>query len=491
MGLYAAVIATALCIAADAEADEAVERAVAVFRDHNPGEASLQLHGLIEDPGLDADTQARARYYLARSLHELGLVQSAQQELLALMAQGPEGPYSGHALSGLLAIARETGDPVALLTVVDQVEPSTQPPLVQVSLSYLQGLGAWQRGEYARADQLLGTVPQDSDLYPRARYLQGLCLLRHKKDKAAISAFEDVVEAPARGEDRRERDQRAELTALATLQVGRVYDELGNDERAEHFYAQVERGSRPWTEALEAMARIDLAQGQPASALERAVAASWPVRPAGVPRAAELLHAQALQALCRPSEARAVLRSFEDRALPLWTELSHATAAHRDDQGAWRDPEAAWATWFEDFPAASTLSTEVFEVLLAERELAEAVLRQRRLADELRLLAAQDEGWRRSMEQPLRLQLEVERSRQQAVAGVALLEAMAELEAELGVLLGLTEALRGGLTDGVGCGEAAGQQPTGDPDAWGGEEAGDEATEMSWPFTGEIWADEL
>jgi len=486
----AAVIAVALCWAGAAHADPALEQAVALFRDHKPAEASRQLTVLLSDPDLDPIDHSRARYYLARSLHNLGLVQTAQLELLTLMQQGPEDPYFLHALPGMLTIARQTGDPAALLTVVDAVEPANHPPLVQASLHYLQGLGAWERGDYARAGNLLERVPNDSELYPRARYLQGLILSKFEKEKSAVAAFRSVADAAPRSEDRQERDQLAELAALATLQIGRIYDELGDIEQAEHFYAKVQRGSAPWDEALEAMARIDLEQGDPSSALRRSMSSSWPVLARAVPRTAELLHAQALTALCRPGEARAVLRSFDERALPLWTQLAQATAPHRDERGAWQKPSTAWANWTSSPSGGWSFSTPVFEVLLGNQELAEAAQRLRRIEDELRLLEAQDTTWKRSMVPPLRRQLEGERARLRSEGGLALLEAMADVEAELGLLLGLSEALRTTLFQTDECSDQATQQPSADPDAWGSEHQ-EEPTLMTWPFTGEIWADEI
>jgi tetratricopeptide (TPR) repeat protein len=486
-----------LLLAGGAQADEEVEEAVALFRAGRSTEASPQLYALAQAPELSPADRSRARYYLARALHALGLIQAAQLELLALVEQGPQDPYQRYALSGLLDIARQTGDPGPLLTVVDRVDLAAQPSRARPSVSYLQGLGAWQRGELARASGLLAQVPADSDLYPRARYLQGLIMTRQGKQKAAVAAFRDVVAATPQRGDRREREQLDQLRALATLRIARIYDALGDADQAERFYAQVERDSAAWPEALEAMARIDLAQGDPGSALRRSAAASWPVvassapRSTAVPRVAEILHAQALYALCRPEEARAVLRFLEGRALPLWTELALATAAQRESEGAWRDPAAAWVAWFEVPATGSTLTSEVFEVLLERGDLAEAVQRQRRIGDELTLLASQDAGWRAAVEGPLRQQLEGALARDRAEAGVVLLEAMADLEAELGVLLALAEDQRGHLAGPDGCPEQAGTALGDDPDAWGGEHRASDGTELSWPFTGEIWADEL
>jgi len=464
-------------------ADEAVEQAIVLFREHKPARASTELHALLEGPDLeDAD---RARYYLARSLHNLGLVQAAQLELLALMER--DGPYARHALSGLLAIARQTGDPSALIGVVDRVDPAEHPPAVQPSLHYLQGLGAWQRQDHVRANELLGQVPEGSALYPRARYLQGLILTQHGKDKSAVGAFEDVVEAAPHSDDRRAH---AQLAALATLQIGRVYDTLGALDKAEGFYAQVERGSTPWADALEAMARIDLAQGEPDSALRRSLSASWPVLSSAAPRGAELLHAQALAALCRPDEAQVVLRSFDERALPMWTELAGLTAAHRDDEGTWRDPREAWLAWNAPRDEGWDLSTPIVELTLLDHELAEAVRRVRGLDDKLRLVSAQDVAWREAMGPVVRTRLEAEREDRQAEAGLVLLEALASMEAELGVLLTLSEAQRSAMAEVEGCPAAAAGGPQDDPDAWDSEQR-DEPPVWSWPFTGEIWADEI
>jgi tetratricopeptide (TPR) repeat protein len=497
MGALDVAWTIALLLAAPAQAEEAVEAAVARFRAGHPAEASLALQALVENPDLTSADHSRARYYLARCLHALGLLESAQLELLALMAQGSEDPYFRYILPGLLDIARQTGDPTPMLAVVDLVDPTDQPPRAQPVVRYLQGLGAWQRGDGGRAHELLDAVPDSSDLYPRARYLQGLILAEHGKDKPAVAAFRDAAAAPPTSERPRERDEHAELRSLATLQLARVYDELGQLEDAEGFYAQVPRGSEAWPAALEAMARIDLAQGEAASALRRSAAASWPVIPssstrrAAVPRASELLHAQALQALCRPGEARAVLRNLEDRTLPLWSEMGRATAAHRAEGGTWHDPASAWASLVEEPSPGAALDADVLAELLEEGELLGTLQRIRRIDEELRLLSAQDPAWRRGLEAPLHQQLEDALVELRIEGGRTLLDTMATVEGELGSLLTLSQALQGQLVDGEGCPEPQPSEPRMDPDAWGSEQREAEPLEWSWPYTGEIWADEL
>ncbi len=483
------VLACLLSLAPTARADETVEHGVDLFREHQAAQASRVLALELERGGLEPADDSRARYYLARSLHEMGMVRSAERELVALMERGPDDPYFRHAIPGLLAIARQTGDPSALLELVDRVDPANQPPRAQPSLIYLQGLAAWRRGEPKLARERLERVPTESDLHPRASFVLGTILVEHGHPKQALEAFQAVARAEPVVSDRRERAQLAELRALATLQVARIYEQVDDRDRAERFYAQVERGTSPWEDALEAMARIDLAQGEPTSALERATAASWPAQPGGIPRAAEILHAQALRDLCREHQAGAVLRSFDERALPLWTELAGATATHRSDEG-WREPAAAWAAWFEHYPAQSTLTAEVFEHLLQERRLNEAVQRHRLIQAEIQLLDSQDPAWREAVGASLRQRLEADRARCEAEAGAALLDAMEQLEAELETLLMLAEAERGQLLQGAACEGPPPQGEADDPDAWDSHRQ-PEDHEISWPYTGEIWADEL
>ena len=479
---------------ARAEAD--VEQAVALFRADRFAEASKLLHALANDPQRATADRSRAQYYLARSLHALGLVQAAQLELVAVLERGPDDPYFRYALSGLLSIAHQTGDPAPLLGVVDQVEPADQPPRAQPTLHYLQGLAAWHREDPVRANEQLSLVPDDNDLHPRARYLQGLIHLEHGKQKSAASAFQDVVRAEPRG-DRGEREQLAELQAMATLRLGRLYDDLGDLDQAEGFYAQVERGSRAWSEALEAMARIDLAQREPTSALRRSAAVAWQTVPASalrvssVPRVAEILHAQALRALCRPTDAELVLRRLEARALPSWTALAAATASHRDATGAWRDPSLAWTTWIDGADSDDPpLDQDVVSTLLERDELVAHVARLARLGDEQTRIRADSQLWREQVGQDLVSDLEVEVARIQGEAGIDLLEASAALEAELGTLLQLAEAERRGLATDQPC-EPPTPGPQGsDPDAWGQGTTEDEAS-WTWPYTGEIWVDEL
>lgn len=491
-----ALLATtaALLIVGSARADDAVEEAVALFRSQRHGEASQRLLSLAEDQELAQLERSRARYYLARSLHGLGLTEAAQLELLSLMRAGPADPYFSYALPGLLAIARQTGDPAPLLPVIDAVDPAAQPPRARPSVHYLQGLGAWERGELSRAVDGLGAVPDDSDLYPRARYLLGLVLVELGEQSAATGAFQEAVRAQPARADRQEAAELAELGALATLQLGRIYDDLGDRDQAEQFYAQVPRGSGAWDDALEAMARIDLAQADPAAALRRSAAASWPVSPsagprsASLPRSAEILHAQALQALCRPAEAQAMLRHLEARAVPLRTELAQATAAHRDEQGAWTDGAAAWEAWLAPLPT-DPLAPALLGRLMGASTPSRLVRHQGRIAQEIALLDAQDPRWRDGVGALIRQRLEAHRDALQAAAGLALLDAMAELEEELGTLLTLSEATQLASAAAGSCEEPSPSQAE-DPDAWDPEPR-EADTLQSWPFNGEIWADEL
>lgn len=484
--LVVLVVAT---LARPAAADTA--QGVALFRAGRPHEASVALAEVTRDPEAGGEERARARYYLARCLNELGLRQSAQRTLLDLLAVGPDAPYAEHALPGLLAIARETGDPSALLSVVDTLAVEVHPPRVQTSLLYLRGLGAWLQGEHPRANDLLAEVPEDSDLFPRARYLQGSMLLLQGKNKSALDAFRDVVAARSRSGDPREEGQLVELRALATLQIARSYEAIAQPERAEHFYALVPQGGRTGRTALVAHARIDLAQGDARGALSRSLAAAATSPDGAPPSEAELLHVQALIALCRGEEARAVLRSLEQRTLPVWTEMARFTAAHRIEDGRWEDTTAAWGAYFEDFPPGSVLSSGVFELLLDDPDFAALTRRERRIRDELLLLDSQDEAWRVAVGEEPRTRLAAELAETRAQAGARLLAGMAAMEGELGQLLTLAEDLRASVArlEEEGCEPApADSPPSAGDDAWDDVW---EPTHFSWPFNGEIWADEL
>jgi hypothetical protein len=492
----AALTITLLLAPWTARADHAVEAAVALFREHRAAEASAALYPLADDPNLASEDRSRARYYLARSLNELGLTESAQLELVALMAAGPSDPYFRHALPGLLDLARGSGDPTPLLTVIDLVEPAAQPPRAQPSVRYLQGLGAWQRGEHTRAEELLGAVPDDSELYPRARLLQGLALQELGEARSATAAYQDVIRAePA--DDRAARIELGELQALATLQLGRIYDDLGDAAQAEAFYARVALGTRTWDDAMEAMARIDLDQDEPRSALKRSAAAADPIIPtslsrvAGPPRSADILHARALVALCRPAEAAATLRRLEHRALPLWTELARATAAHRGGGGDWLEPASAWVTWIDGAADGAAVDDHVRDALLERDDLVAHARRLRRLQQERSRIEGQDAAWRETIGLSLMSDIEAEITRTRTEAGRDLLDAMADIEAEQGALLEQAEAERAAVAATTPCEPQPAEPTPADPDAWSSEQRAPPGTQMSWPFTGEIWADEL
>lgn len=186
-----------LLLTASLRAATPVEEGVAAFRARQPVEASVSLHRVLVGDA-DPAARARARYYLARSLNELGLVISAERALRQLAEAGPEDPFFLHALPGLLDIARQTGDEPTLRAVAPRYASVELPPAARAEILYQQGLAAWRAGQRRQALELLEGVPEGSLPFARAAYVRGLTQ-EDSREKTAVKAYREA--ALAAGQD--------------------------------------------------------------------------------------------------------------------------------------------------------------------------------------------------------------------------------------------------------------------------------------------------
>jgi hypothetical protein len=473
---------TLLLLAAPARAAEpiGVEAGVALFRARHPAEACVVLLPAAAEEA-DPAARSRARYYLARSLNELGLPISAERELAVLAGLGSEDPYFLHALPGLLDIARQTGDESTLRAVAPRYALVDLPPAVAAEVRLQQGLAAWRAGDLRQALDLLEGVPEGTPAFARAAYMRGLSQ-EDSREKTAVKAYRDA--ALAAGQDAGGR----ELATLATLRISAIYEGIGRLDEAEGYAGLVAHDSALWPDALTVLGRCALSRGDPLTALDRLQAATSPfLRTDLLVLEADLLRAQALAAVCRRDEAQAGLAGLGERIGPMEAELATFLSQHRDPSGGWRDPAGAWATYFEGFPEDSALDRALFvEVLRADPDLVGALRRLALLKREHAALEDPPPAWRVELVTDLSAGLESDRSATRARAGALLLEGLDAQRAAMAALAPRIEAAAATLDT-----PCTPQETTSvTSDAWNSPWQ-PTAPAAAWPFTGEIWADEL
>jgi len=471
-----------------------IEQAIKLGRAHKPLSASLALSELLEDDRYP-DRTGQLHYYLARNLQDLGMMHSAGHHYLSVVKRGTTDPWFDHALVRLVGLADLTGDMTDLKRVVAKLPADTWPRRTEATLTYLQGLRMLEQEDLSHAQATLARVPTHSPHGLRARYLEGIIHNRTGRPKSAVRAFREVVqtevEAPTRSAAQRSR----ELKNQAMLGVARIHYAVELFDRAEGYYSMVEPASHAWPTARLEQAWAQFMQNDTGGSLGQILTVRSPFF-AGDPfqPEADVLRALNHYTLCEWGEVERITVDFEDRTRPLQQELHSFVKRYASPEGR-QLADQAWDTYFEDFPADSVLSLEIFDHMLRNRDLAAQAQRLEGIDAELTLIGDQKARWRDGMEPVLQAVLVAERHRTRRRAGLLLLAEAAELSTELGELLVQSELIRFEANDGlrrdidwlVDHAEDDGLMSVAEAEIPYATNGG----EVYWPFNGEFWEDEL
>jgi len=210
--------------------------------------------------------RSRTHYELGRTLFQLGLYQSALTQFDKILQEGPASEFFMPTLQWLVLIARELpGDPAKASRIYDnylnmfpdQIEPSL---LAEVGL--LMGQAAYSNGLLNDAIFFLGHVDENSELYPKARFIEGVTFVRQYDGKQAVESFKHILRWVKAQPNPTPDNLRMEEKAIASL--GRVFYQVGHNlwvdgERpkavsswntAIKYYALFDQSSEIWLDSL-------------------------------------------------------------------------------------------------------------------------------------------------------------------------------------------------------------------------------------------------
>ncbi|ADO71627.1 tetratricopeptide repeat protein [Stigmatella aurantiaca] len=258
LALVAAALAPFTVSAQDANA---YNRALSSF---NAGEldTAIPLFFQVSEGSAEPETKGKAEYYLAQAFARKGLPVSAFVTYAAIVKAGPRHPSYLQAVEGLVDMQQQLDEQNLIPSLLNQAYTDevrdrwvTLPKEVLARINYLVGTISHRRGRLEEARSLLEAVPADSRAYAQARYLLGVVLADRRfpgrpgegeaLDKAALTAFQSVLE---------QRDKRQlkleETRHLAMLALGRLHYGRGEYKQAIAAYESVPRYTRVWDQAL-------------------------------------------------------------------------------------------------------------------------------------------------------------------------------------------------------------------------------------------------
>src|SRR5712664_822571 len=367
--------ATVFAIGFPARADDldSYNRGLSAFNAGDYEIAAEIFFGLTEE-GRDPDLRPRAQYYLGQSLARKGLYVSALVEYAAIVAAGKAHPPYLEAVEGLVDLQNRLNDQDLIPNLLNKYVTGDW----NARANYLVATIQVRRGNLERARRLLLSVPPDSEVYPKSRYLLGVVMIDPKfpggpREAEALSAFESVLALPAQG-----RSDLENTRQLALLAVGRLYYGQRQYGKAVEAYDRIPRFSRFWNQALFENGFARFQNDDPGGALGSLQALHAPQFAGAFEPESWILKSTIYYFNCLYDEARGSLEEFGRIYLPMAEALRPLLGPNeRDVRDFFRvvsDPAAGIPRPILLWVRSSERMIAVFEVL-AQIEKEKAALR--------------------------------------------------------------------------------------------------------------------
>ncbi len=468
-----------------------IETLIKLYRAKKYLTASKGFYDLLED-GSFPDQESKLHYYLAKCLFDLHMYHSAQHYFMQVVRRGPRNPYFKYALPKLVAIAQFTGNNYELMRIVHKIPPDAFPRKAQNHLYYLMGLKLYENGELASSAKYFSQISSKSNLYLRAKYIEGEINNERGKLKSAVRSFRDVYQADVSPRDERELKEFNDLKDLSLVNIARIYYGLQRFENSTSYYSQVDRNSSYWPTSIYERAWSSFLQNELNQTLGLLLTVHSPYysQDEYLPEATYLRALTYFQ-LCEFDEAERILLRFEDTYQPMRAEMKAFLSQYNSKEGQ-KLADQAFEAYFEEDHDESTLSKNLFLRVLRNRELSSLVTHMDMMADEDARIDEQKSAWRDSIGAHLKKVIDSDRQRYKKKAGAVLLKEMSRQYADLGDLMAQSQIVRFEIVDAQ---RIDYEFRMSNIDVESEEDRTVDyavsRTIIYWPFNGEYWEDEL
>ncbi|MAY80930.1 MAG: hypothetical protein CL930_09130 [Deltaproteobacteria bacterium] len=469
-----------------------VKAAVKLLRAKKPLTASLRLYELLK-AGSHPEEDTKIKYYLARCLEELEMYHTAQYFFLKVVNQGTDTPYFKYALPKLVKMSRYTGDETELLKIAKHVPPEAYPRGSKNQMYYLMGIRKMAQNDLNAARKYFGQISSKSDLYLRARYLEGVIYNKQGKLKSAKRAFMDIVRHPIEARSKKEADELAELKDLALINTGRMYYKIERFEDATKYFGLVPHDSAYWPDALFSDAWSNFMQNNLNQTLGEILTVQSPFySDADFIPEVEYLRALTFFNLCEYKDVETILLNFEGTMRPVQEELKTFVKGYASKEQQ-KMAENAWDTYFGPKAGETQVPRALFAKILRNEDISGIISHLDLMQEELNLIDRQRPEWRDSVGDFLKKVVRKDEVRLKRRAGKYMLAEMARWANTLQDLLSSSEIVRFEVIDAQ---RVDYQYKFQNPDLSNLDSSLDldfaTAVEfIYWPFNGEFWKDEL
>jgi TolA-binding protein len=156
-------------------------------------EASIRLFQLSYSPRYRAK-RMQIKYILGLMLYQMKMNQVAAFQFISVVKNG-NNQYLKQALEKLSLAADSLGDDTLLNYAISRVNVDEFPRAQRDMLSFRIGEFQMRNNQYQAAASSFSRVQRSSNLFPKAKYMEGLAYAEMKEARRAVGSFNDLISA--------------------------------------------------------------------------------------------------------------------------------------------------------------------------------------------------------------------------------------------------------------------------------------------------------
>ncbi len=206
-----------------------LERALKLYDAEDYTNASIELNKVVEgQSGDDEANKQRAEFFMGKTLFNMKYYSASLSYFDRIVQKGPNHRYYQKTLQWLASLSRFLPESAGVLekigkyTKSDLDQPALEP--VRDELYYLLGRYHYAKGNFKDAIDLFSSVPEKSEFYPKAKFLEGLTHVREYHGKIAADSFKAILRKVKEYDDPDKVPKALkEAEELANLSLGRVF----------------------------------------------------------------------------------------------------------------------------------------------------------------------------------------------------------------------------------------------------------------------------
>ncbi len=239
--------------------DQDLNRALQMAKAGQYQEASMRLFQLSYTPRYRAK-RMQIKYILGLMLYQMKLNQVAAFQFIAVVKDGAN-QYLKQALEKLSLAADGLGDDTLLNYAISRVKVDEFPRVHRDMLSYRIGEFQLRNKQWDEAAANFTRVQRSSNLFPKAKYMEGLSYAESNQARKAVMAFNDLIQA------RETSGVTDPARVAAVMGKARSLYQLKDWDGAIENYREVPRDTQFWHDTLFESSWAMLQSGRFRSAL--------------------------------------------------------------------------------------------------------------------------------------------------------------------------------------------------------------------------------